>query len=223
MCQPSHRRRNPQFAMTPINEIDERMELRRRRPLLAAERRARPPLDLNLLVVLDALLVHRHVSRAAAALGVGQPAASAALKRLRRHYGDVLLERSGNTYVLTPFAAELATRVGAALSEVRRVADAGIGFDAASAQRTFEHRGLRRSGLRAAASTAGADADRGARRQPRREPARSHRRGPAGPCFDSHDGVVLPHELAGVTRAVPLFEDQLVMRGGSGAGPARVR
>lgn len=38
-------------------------------------------LDLNLLVVLDALLDEAHVSRAADRLNLSQPAASAALQR----------------------------------------------------------------------------------------------------------------------------------------------
>ncbi|MDQ4678684.1 LysR family transcriptional regulator, partial [Stenotrophomonas maltophilia group sp. RNC7] len=39
--------------------------------------------DLNLLVVLDALLSERHVSRAALRLNMSQPAVSHALARLR--------------------------------------------------------------------------------------------------------------------------------------------
>ena len=42
-------------------------------------------LDLNLLVTLDTLLRERNVTRTAEALGVSQPAVSAALARLRRH------------------------------------------------------------------------------------------------------------------------------------------
>jgi DNA-binding transcriptional LysR family regulator len=45
-------------------------------------------LDLNLLVALRELLRERSVTRAAERLGVTQPAASAALSRLRRHFGD---------------------------------------------------------------------------------------------------------------------------------------
>jgi len=203
--------------MTPINEIDDR--LGRAASSAPVERPSRPPLDLNLLVVLDALLAHRHVSRAADALGVGQPAASAALKRLRRHYGDVLLERSGNSYVLTPFATELATRVGAALSEVRRVADAGIGFEASSAQRTFE--------------LVVSDAAASVLLPPLLERMRTEapgvslsvsQHGRTGEDLRSvlrrHDGVVLPHELAGVTRAVPLFEDRLLCVADPQLGPA---
>lgn len=51
--------------------------------------------DLNLLVVLDALLDDSHVTRAAARLGLSQPATSAALDRLRHLFKDPLLERGG--------------------------------------------------------------------------------------------------------------------------------
>lgn len=61
-------------------------------------------LDLNLLVALQALLEESNVTRAAARLGTGQPAMSAALQRLRRHYRDELLVRVGREYRLTPFA-----------------------------------------------------------------------------------------------------------------------
>ena len=47
-------------------------------------------LDPNLLVALRELLRERSVTRAAKRLGVTQPAASAALSRLRRHFGDEL-------------------------------------------------------------------------------------------------------------------------------------
>jgi len=61
-------------------------------------------IDLNLLVVLDALLDERHVSRAALRLGMSQPAASNALARLRHLFGDPLLERTAAGMVLTPRA-----------------------------------------------------------------------------------------------------------------------
>jgi DNA-binding transcriptional LysR family regulator len=64
-------------------------------------------IDLNLLLVLQALLEECNVTRAASRVGVPQPAVSNALARLRRHYRDELLVRSGNGYVLTPLARSL--------------------------------------------------------------------------------------------------------------------
>ncbi|WP_196780856.1 LysR family transcriptional regulator [Nocardioides sambongensis] len=81
-------------------------------------------LDLNLLPTLDTLLRERNVTRTAESLGLSQPAVSAALGRLRRHFGDELLHRTGNRYELTPLAQQLRTRTEPALQGVHRVFDA---------------------------------------------------------------------------------------------------
>ena len=49
--------------------------------------------DLNLLLTLDTLLRERSVTRSAPSLGLGQPAISASLARLRRYFADDLLVR----------------------------------------------------------------------------------------------------------------------------------
>jgi DNA-binding transcriptional LysR family regulator len=64
-------------------------------------------IDLNLLVILQALLEEGNVTRAGARVGIPQPAMSNALARLRRHYRDELLLRAGNGYALTPLARSL--------------------------------------------------------------------------------------------------------------------
>jgi DNA-binding transcriptional LysR family regulator len=94
-------------------------------------------LDLNLLVMLEALLDEQNVTRAAARLGVTQPSASAALGKLRRHFGDEILARSGNTYELTPLGLTLRSLVGAAVDNVSRVFDATPDFDPGSTTREF--------------------------------------------------------------------------------------
>jgi DNA-binding transcriptional LysR family regulator len=68
-------------------------------------------IDLNLLVVLQALLEEGNVTRAGVRLGTPQPAVSNALARLRRHYRDELLLRAGNGYELTPLARSLLPEV----------------------------------------------------------------------------------------------------------------
>src|SRR5919202_1733449 len=96
-----------------------------------------PNLDLNLLIALDALLEQRGVTRAAQQLGLSQPALSASLARLRRHFGDELLSRTGNEYRLTPLAAQLKPRVRLALEGVERVFTAQPEFDPAESTREF--------------------------------------------------------------------------------------
>jgi DNA-binding transcriptional LysR family regulator len=67
--------------------------------------------DVKLLVCLDALLAERQVSRAAATLGLDQPAMSSALARLRELFGDPLFTRVGQGMVPTPRAIALAAPV----------------------------------------------------------------------------------------------------------------
>ncbi len=74
--------------------------------------------DLNLLVVLDALLDTRSVKAASARVGLSASATSHALGRLRDALGDPLLVRAGRTMVLTPRAEGIRPRVHAALEEL---------------------------------------------------------------------------------------------------------
>jgi len=94
-------------------------------------------MDLNLLVALDALLAERNVTRAARRLSLGQPATSAALRRLRRIFDDPLLIRRGRVMELTPLAQALV----APLSEVMRGIDGLLSirpeFDPSSDARSF--------------------------------------------------------------------------------------
>jgi DNA-binding transcriptional LysR family regulator len=94
-------------------------------------------MDLNLLKSLRALLEERSVSRAAERLGVSQPAASAALAKLRRHFNDELLIRAGNGHRLTPLAAQLKERVVAAVTTADRVFSLQPDFAPASSHREF--------------------------------------------------------------------------------------
>ncbi len=63
-------------------------------------------IDLNLLLVLDALLEERHVTRAAKRLGLTQPACSHALGRLRVALGDPLLVRGPRGSMMPTTRAE---------------------------------------------------------------------------------------------------------------------
>ena len=94
-------------------------------------------LDLNLIVSLDALLQERSVSKAAARLGLTQPALSASLARLRRHFDDDLLARVGNRYELTPLATQLVDLTATAMAGVQRVFTSAARFEPMSAERVF--------------------------------------------------------------------------------------
>lgn len=75
--------------------------------------------DLNLLVALDALISEAHVGRAASKIGLSQPAASHALKRLRELLDDPLLVRVGAQMELTPRAAGLRESLTETLKQVQ--------------------------------------------------------------------------------------------------------
>ncbi len=77
-------------------------------------------LDLNLLVVADALLENHSVTQAAEAVNLSQPAVSRALGRLRAQLGNELLVRDGRGLVLTPFAKSLRPRLRSALMALER-------------------------------------------------------------------------------------------------------
>lgn len=94
--------------------------------------------DLNLLESLQALLEEQSVTRAAARMGLSQPAMSASLGKLRRHFDDELFSRNGNTYEPTPLARELVEPTRAALRAAHRVFDREPEFDASTSARDFE-------------------------------------------------------------------------------------
>jgi DNA-binding transcriptional LysR family regulator len=94
-------------------------------------------MDLNLLVILRELLRERNVTKAGERVGLSQPAASAALARLRRQFGDDLLVRDSRSYVLSPLAAALVEEVEAACAAAERVFATGMRFDPSSSSREF--------------------------------------------------------------------------------------
>lgn len=88
-------------------------------------------IDLNLLVVLDALLAEQHLSRAAARLNMSQPAMSHALGRLRLLLGDPLFRREGGQMLPTLRALALAGPLTEAMAQIRSVLGPE-GFDPAT-------------------------------------------------------------------------------------------
>ncbi|MBQ1764833.1 MAG: LysR family transcriptional regulator [Aquincola sp.] len=76
-------------------------------------------IDLNLLVAFDALMAERNVTRAAARVGVSQPAMSAALARLRTLLGDPLFLRGAGGLLPTQRARDLGEPLSQALAQIK--------------------------------------------------------------------------------------------------------
>jgi len=92
--------------------------------------------DLNLLIVLNAVLSEGSVARAADRLHVTPSAVSNALARLRVLMGDPLVTKKGRGIVPTPRALELAPQLAKSLRELHDVIHAGA-FNAAVTTRRF--------------------------------------------------------------------------------------
>ncbi|VIO66599.1 Nodulation protein D 2 [Bradyrhizobium ivorense] len=106
--------------------------LHRREPVLNLRN-----VDLNLLVVLDALLNERNVSRAGERIGLSQSAVSAALARLRDMFHDPLLVRVGRDLALTRNAEELIVPLRETLDRIETRLLQKPRFDPGADVRTF--------------------------------------------------------------------------------------
>lgn len=94
-------------------------------------------IDLNLLAAFEALMAERQVTRAARRMGVGQPAMSDALRRLRVLFGDALLVRAGGGMAPTPRALALAGELAPLMARLRAVMGEAAAFVPGEAQATF--------------------------------------------------------------------------------------
>ncbi|GAA3044942.1 LysR family transcriptional regulator [Pseudonocardia yunnanensis] len=93
--------------------------------------------DLNLIPALAALLDQRHVTRAAESIGIGQPAMSSALARLRRLFDDPLLVRHGRVLELTPMGQALLEPVHDILAGLEHLLTITPAFDPDNDTRSF--------------------------------------------------------------------------------------
>jgi DNA-binding transcriptional LysR family regulator len=94
-------------------------------------------IDLNLLVVFQALMDERHVGRAASRLCLSQSAASHALGRLRHLLGDVLFVRHPRGIEPTIRARALAEPIAEVLVRVRSIVAPEAPFDPATLRKSF--------------------------------------------------------------------------------------
>jgi DNA-binding transcriptional LysR family regulator len=93
-------------------------------------------IDLNLLVVFDALMQERNVTRAGERLGLSQPAMSHALIRLRHMLKDELFVRSPKGMLPTPRAEQIALPLRQALDGLQHSLEP-MEFNPSEAKRTF--------------------------------------------------------------------------------------
>jgi DNA-binding transcriptional LysR family regulator len=94
-------------------------------------------IDLNLLVVLDAIYTEGGITRAAEKLHLTQPAISHSLGRLRELFRDALFVREGRAMVPTPLARNLIEPVRRALRSLEVTLNELERFDPASTRRRF--------------------------------------------------------------------------------------
>ena len=94
-------------------------------------------LDLNLLVIFEALMFERNLTRVAARLFMGQPAVSAAVGRLRDLFDDPLLLRNGRTMEPTARAMDILKELRPALDTISDAVSRVKEFDPSTACNTF--------------------------------------------------------------------------------------
>jgi len=94
-------------------------------------------IDLNLLVVLEAIYTEGGITRAAERLNVTQPAVSYALGRLRELLNDPLFVREGHTMVPTPFTRNMIEPLRQSLRSIEATLSESKDFDPAVSERRF--------------------------------------------------------------------------------------
>lgn len=94
-------------------------------------------IDLNLLVVFDAIYTEGGITRASEKLHLTQPAISHALGRLRELFGDPLFVREGRSMVPTPLARNLIGTVQRSLRDLQIMLNDIDRFDPAITEKRF--------------------------------------------------------------------------------------
>ena len=94
-------------------------------------------LNFQHLLYLEALVVERHVTRAADRFGIGQPAMSNSLIKLRRVFKDPLLVKTKDGMEPTARAIDLAARVRYLIESLEGRGLPEVNFDPATAEQRF--------------------------------------------------------------------------------------
>ncbi len=94
-------------------------------------------IDLNLLLVFDAVFQEKNITKAGSRIGLTQSSVSNALARLRGHLGDELFVRAAEGMRPTPRALELAEPIRSTLFSLQNILDPKR-FDPATESRVFK-------------------------------------------------------------------------------------
>jgi Transcriptional regulator len=94
-------------------------------------------IDLNLVIVLLVMFEVRSVTLAANRLYLGQPAVSAALKRLREMFNDALFVRTSQGMTPTPRAEQLVQQFAPLMQDLHRVIFTPQAFNPLQDSHTF--------------------------------------------------------------------------------------
>src|SRR5258707_6735344 len=97
-------------------------------------------IDLNLLVIFDALMTEPSVAQAALKVGITPSAMSHALSRLRRTLNDEIIRRTPRGMVPTRRARQLSQRTRGILQQIDRAFSEQLNFDPKISQRSFRIR-----------------------------------------------------------------------------------
>ncbi len=94
-------------------------------------------LDLNLLRTFTVVYRLGSITAAAEDLGISQPAASHAVKRLRRHFGDELFVRGRNGVQPTHLATQIYEELGGPIARILSLAEDRSTFEPGRSRRRF--------------------------------------------------------------------------------------
>src|SRR5689334_16868816 len=94
-------------------------------------------LDLNLLLVLDALFEERSVTAVGRHLRISQPTVSFSLNKLRAFFGDELFVRIGSAMQPTPFAERVREPIRRVVETIKTEVLSSPGFEPSKTTRTF--------------------------------------------------------------------------------------
>lgn len=94
-------------------------------------------IDLNLMVVFEAILAEKNISKAAKKIGLSQPATSSSLNRLRSIYKDPLFTRTPKGMIPTYKALQIEPDIRNALEFLRKTLEPEKKFNPALCEKNF--------------------------------------------------------------------------------------